>query len=744
MANIKDVAALAGVSVATVSNYLNKTKPVSRQTGAKIEAAVAQLQYTQNLAAKSLKSNTYQNVGVILPNLSDSYYVQLYQGIESAFRGTGYFLNLAFSYDLPELEEQLAADMLRKQVCGMILITCRPDQWRYYYENFIGQNRPLILIDRAISGLDASLVTFDSHPVFSAVTEALIHSGSLDPVLMAGPEKFSCESSCIRGFHDTYPEGTVISLALDKEDAFRKTTGLLKRKTPSAILATSELVATGIVEAMEVLGYSTKQLPVITLGEEHWNKHTHSFASFSIDRPAIRMGATAAQMLLDRVKSPAIQESRQEHLSCPLPPLLQELKESLFPNPPAVQEPADTVIRVLMLDTPAVHTFCRLLKNFETASGIRVETVLQSHNTLYNTIMESHRSPDPSQQFDIYMYDIPWLSLLASAGVLRNLTKELSAIDTSAFLPGCMEYYGRFGTDFYGVPLMYAPQMLYYHKGLFEDPILRSRFEKTYGTPLKPPRTFTEYNTVAKFFTQDTDQIAYGMSIAAAYPECLAPELYMRLRSYDGLVIDNQGNVVFDNPNTLKAYVNLIRATRYAKPDFLTTTDVDAVDSFLKGETAMLISYPGFLTNVSDLRKNNRLGSIGCSYIPGRSPLLGGWGLGISSRSAKHREAFSFLSWACNESMGNYFSMLGGYTAVASTYTNDELVNLYPWLPLYKEIYPYARPMLPDLSRGSKIISPNDIDSIICRWLYKLLQEGGDVETAIANTQKEIQFLLHP
>ena len=73
MANIKDVAALAGVSVATVSNYLNKTKPVSRQTGIKIEAAVSQLQYTQNLAAKSLKSNTYQNIGVILPNLSDSY-----------------------------------------------------------------------------------------------------------------------------------------------------------------------------------------------------------------------------------------------------------------------------------------------------------------------------------------------------------------------------------------------------------------------------------------------------------------------------------------------------------------------------------------------------------------------------------------------------------------------------------------------------------------------------------------------
>ena len=78
LATIKEVAAYAGVSVATVSNYLNKTKPVSRATAARISEAVLKLNYTQNFSAKTLKSSVYKDIGVILPNLNDSYYVQLY------------------------------------------------------------------------------------------------------------------------------------------------------------------------------------------------------------------------------------------------------------------------------------------------------------------------------------------------------------------------------------------------------------------------------------------------------------------------------------------------------------------------------------------------------------------------------------------------------------------------------------------------------------------------------------------
>ena len=71
------------------------------------------------------------------------------------------------------------------------------------------------------------------------------------------------------------------------------------------------------------------------------------------------------------------------------------------------------------------------------------------------------------------------------------------------------------------------------------------------------------------------------------------------------------------------------------------------VDDFLRGDTAMLITYPAFLTNSTDLRRSST--SIGCSLVPGRRPLLGGWSFGVSRQSAQREQALAFLRWTCDE-----------------------------------------------------------------------------------------------
>lgn len=746
MATIKDVARLAGVSVGTVSNYLNKTKPVSRATATRISDAVRQLQYAPNFSAKSLKSSVYKDIGVILPNLNDSYYVQLYQGIESAFHGSDYYLNLRFSYDIPEIETKAAMDMLSKQVSGLIVVTCQPDNRKFYYEHFTRDNRALVLVDRAITQLDASTVFFDSRSIMEKITGHLLASGMGPVHLMTGPENYSCEAACIEGFcaacreaGDADPRQNILHIELNKEDAFRKTTRLLKRTIPGSILATSELTATGIVEALQLLGYQPEDIPVITLGEEHWNKFTQTFAKFSVARPAIKMGTEAARILLDKIQNPDCRESIHRVLQADCDDTIQKLRQRLLPQRAVSSPPTRRSIRVLMLDTPAVHAFCRLIKHFENRTGIRVQVDFKPHNQIFDQIIRSHTGE--SGGYDVYMYDIPWLPMLAARGVLKELSARLGELDVPNFLAGSMENYGLYKGGYYGVPLVYAPQMLYYRKNLFEDYTLCTRYEKLYGAPLKPPRTFTEFETVAKFFSTQTVQIPYGISVPAAYPECLAPELYMRLRAYGSEVIDGKGNVVINNPRSIRAYANLLQSIRSAKPDYMQATDVSAVSDFLQGETAMLITYPGFLTDVSDLRKNKQIGSIGCTYIPGRTPLLGGWGMGIDSRSSIE-DAFAFLKWACNEEMGNYFSMLGGYCAIRSAYTNDELVNLYPWLTLYESINAYCQPMLPSVSTGGTVISPNRIDEIVCKWLYLLIDNKIEIPDALARTQEDLERLL--
>lgn len=748
MATIKDVALLADVSVATVSNYLNKTKPVSHKTATRIAKAIDQLQYTQNLAAKSLKMNLYSSVGVILPNLTDSYYLQILQGIETVVKNAGLYLDLAFSYDIPELEMQEARQMLQKQVSGLIVVTCLPGKSDFYSENFLKKNRTLVLIDRSIQDCLANFVGFDNGNTIRIITEELLKLGFSNPALMVGPKGFSCEQDCVDGFLKSFSEekrslATVISTGLNKEGAFRKTAKLLNNKRLDVIIATSELCATGIMEALHVLGHTKDEIPVITLGEEHWNKHTHSFANFSVERPAILIGKKAADVLTGQISAEECVRNENIVLGVDEADLRTGLRNSLSKKAEVYPIGSKQKIRILMLDIPTTRAICSILPNFKNATGIETEVSLLHHSALYDAILKSEQSANPEDKYDVYMYDLPWLSALSSQGVLKDISAEIADISSDVFLPGSLEDFGMFEGRYYGMPLMYAPQVLYYQKSLFQDHILLEKFEKTYGVKFCPPRTFVEYNMLAKFFAQETEQIPYGISVPAAYSECLAPELYMRLRAYGSEVINAKGDVVINNPKSRRAYANLMESIQYAKPNYRETNDVNAVEDFLNGETAMLISYPGFLTDVTDLRKNNFIGSIECSQIPGRSPLLGGWSLGISQRCNATREAFAFLQWACTEKMNNYFSMLGSYSAVSATYANDELVQLYPWRPLYKKVYTGAGQMLPCIKKGENIISPNDIDAIVCQGLFDIIDNNADIDKVILNTERELRFLLH-
>ncbi len=747
MATIKDVARMAGVSIATVSNYLNQTKPVSREASSRIQEAVDTLQYAQNLSAKNLKSNSYTDVGIILPNFDDTYYVQVFQGIESTFQNTGYYTNLAFSYDIPDFEQNIIHNFLKKQICGLILVSCQPENWKFYYDHFTSDKRPLVLLDRDIRSLDANFVSFDYYSMIQRITERLLEQEYTQIFLVSGPDAFECESNCIQGFFDSLesngflPDPSfLIQTNLSKEDSFRKTIQLLHSKTPEAIIATSESLAVGIIEALTILGYSPEDIPVLTLGEEHWNLYTHSFASGSIVRPAIKLGQTAATLLLEQLNSPLTKENEKVILKDTSITNCTPLRR-LLPGPKTTNSTTpDKTLRIFLLDTPQVHALLGLLRNFENQYNVTVDVTILPHHYLYKTIQETHYDHSRAP-YDVVMYDIPWLSALASDHVLEDITHKLKSIDLDIFLPDCLKYFSTFNHKYYGLPFMYAPQIFYYRKDLFENPELKANYERQNNITLRPPLTLKEYNTIADFFTNHTDVIDYGISIPAAYDECLAPELYMRLRAFGGSLFDSKGHVCLEQDASLKAYLNLLRSFRLAKPDYRSATDVSVVQDFLRGDTAMLITYPSFLTDVVDLRKSSMIGSIGYHHIPGRSPLLGGWSLGISSRSSQKQEAFSFLQWICNEQIANYFALLGGQSAITSTYTNDELIKLYPWLPLYHSTYQYTKPTVPPELEKHTILSQNDIDAIVCRWVYELLDEKIEVQDAIANTHAELEAL---
>ena len=733
MATIKDVAKHAGVSIATVSNYLNATKPVSAATVRKISHAIELLQYTTNTAARNLRTQKSHEIGVILPNFDDPYYVQLFQGIEKTFSNSNYFLNISFSYDSPQQEQRNADAFLSKQICGLILVSCQPNATAYYQKNFIAQGIPLVMVDRQIDGLDANFVLVDNYFAVRRIVADQLSKGRRKIFLFSGSEKFSCEESCIRAFTDAHahagvplPASNLVQLPLTKEQGFSRTINLLKETQPEIILTTSSLLASGVIEALRLLGFAAEDIPVITLGEEHWNKHTQTQAALSTSRPAIKLGSTAAGILQKQLSDPSKATERV---------VLEDTSHSTFRQiTPAVStEPLP--LQILMLNNPTVHTFQGLIKNFEYLNGIQAQVTYLSHNAIFDEI-QNH-----SDRYDVMMFDIPWLSLLAQNGVLADLSQDITGLDTAQFFPNCLSHFGVYQNRTYGIPFISAPQMLYYRKDLFEDPVLQTEFHHFAGASLRPPRSLKEYNTVAEFFTQHTDAVEYGAGVAAAYNECFAPELYFRLHTFQSQLFDKDGAVSFDNPQTLKAYENFRQTLRFAKPNYSQSTDISVVEDFLHGDTAMLITFPACLPNDTHLHQNSSL--IGQTLVPGRKPLLGGWSFGLSRHTHRRAQALAFLKWTCDETISNYFTLMGGQTAIASTYTNDEMVKLYPWLLQYYKAYPYAQPQYQPANISGRPLPAKQMDDILCKWAYRCFIHQGDMRDSISATHRELEALIH-
>lgn len=736
---IRDVAQKAGVSMATVSNYMNHTRPVSQSAAERIQAAIDELQYTPSASAKNLRKQHNHEIGVILPNLDDPYYVQIFQGLEIAMSSSTYFLNVAFSNDSAEVERRALDGFLSKQIAGLILVSCQPEDWKYYYDFFTSKGRPIVMIDRRVKSLDANFVTVDSEVSVRWLTRMLLERGYRSIHLFCGRDGFSCEDECVMTFKAAHaqrgielkPE-QVIRLPMTKEAGFSRTVNLLSKVKPDAIVTTSSLIATGVIEGLHLLGFSDTEIPVLTLGEEHWNRYTQTQTAFSTSRPAIKVGDTAATIMLAQLASP-LRDTEQAMLHD------NTLKESLLHFGSFEQKKTlprqlnEKTLRILMLDNPSVHLFQGLIRNFEQNTGIRTETRFLPHHDIFQEISCE------ADRYDVTMFDIPWLPLLADS-VLEDFTDNLDSFDTSKFFPNCLQHYGMLRDRIYGIPFMYAPQVLYYRKDLFENSVLRSEFERETGARLRPPLTMKEYNAVASFFTKSTDAVDYGVSVAAAYNECFAPELYFRLRAFESRIIDDDGNPCFDNPQTLKAYLNFRRTIYLAKPNFMQANDMTIVEDFIRGDTAMLITYPAFLSNEVDLRNSGNI--IGYSPVPNRRPLLGGWSFGISKRTMQRDQALTFLRWICDADISNYFTIMGGQTAISETYTNDEMVKLYPWLPLYFKVYPTTQPQNQFVFPTRHHMPGTEIDDILCKWAYKSLVYSMDISTAITATNEELRELL--
>src|SRR5262245_23300204 len=122
MPTIREVADLAGVAVGTVSHVITGTVPVSESLRRKVQAAIRELDYHPNHVARSLKTSRTKTLGIIVPDMTISFYPQIIRGAESAARQREYSLIAVNSDESAPRQKELLSLLRSQRVEGILLV----------------------------------------------------------------------------------------------------------------------------------------------------------------------------------------------------------------------------------------------------------------------------------------------------------------------------------------------------------------------------------------------------------------------------------------------------------------------------------------------------------------------------------------------------------------------------------------------------------------------------------------------
>lgn len=176
-ATMRDVAALAGVGLKTVSRVVNNEANVSPETREKVDRAIEALSFEPNLGAGSLRREGGRTlaIGLILDAVDNPFSAAINRAVErvAATRRTAVFA--ASSDDDTGRERQLVAAFNRRRVDGLILTPYGPDQG--YLQNEREHGTPLVFVDRLPHGLLADVVLTDNEAWTATATKHLIDHG---------------------------------------------------------------------------------------------------------------------------------------------------------------------------------------------------------------------------------------------------------------------------------------------------------------------------------------------------------------------------------------------------------------------------------------------------------------------------------------------------------------------------------------------------------------------------------------
>ncbi len=304
---IKDVARCAGVSIATVSHVINKTKVVLPETEARVLKAIEELNYAPNQTAKSFKTGKKNIIAFIVPDISNNYFANIIESLESEIGAYGYSLILANTKEKKENEIHQLKYMTSGIVDGIVLASTVQEFSEI--QVYIPDSFPVVLIDRRVEDCPYDCICVSDAMAVSMGMKTLLEKGHRKIGYIGDLQYLSTAQERERAYCDSLekygipvePDLILHATSLN-HDAY-ELTGMLLKKGCSAVVAGNNLMT---VDAYCYLTNHKAEYPDASVFGYQHKELSHLFLSDVgvIVQNEMEMGIAAGQQIISRIRDP--------------------------------------------------------------------------------------------------------------------------------------------------------------------------------------------------------------------------------------------------------------------------------------------------------------------------------------------------------------------------------------------------------------------------------------------------------
>ncbi|PEA36560.1 LacI family transcriptional regulator [Priestia megaterium] len=317
LATIRDVAAKAGVSAATVSRIINNKGQATPETIARVHAIIKELGYKPNVVARSLTSRKSNTIALLVPTISNPFFPELARGVEDVANSYGLNIFLCNTDDEREKVNNYLVSLRERYVDGVIInsLNLTNEDLEELHSNGI----PTITLDRTFSNHEFSSISVKHRIGAQLATKHLIDIGCKRIGLIRGPEDDFTAVQRMWGYRDYVKEFDWFDQSWIALGDFSVKSGYLCMKELfqrhpdiDGVFASNDLMAIGLLKAAHEWGRKVPdELAIIGFDGIDMSQYTNPPIS-TIKQPSYEMGKMAMEELLRLIRKPESDSNKIE------------------------------------------------------------------------------------------------------------------------------------------------------------------------------------------------------------------------------------------------------------------------------------------------------------------------------------------------------------------------------------------------------------------------------------------------